>query len=1180
MKSTKILVPLDPMDKENLKSHKDNYKSIKTFINKVTKKDENMTFEEVLEKLELSEDEYMLALRSSLKGPKVFLRRNLNERTINAYNRDLLILWQGNMDIQIILDPYATCAYVCNYSYKGQKGMSKLMRDISNTVRKGSLSLQQTIRMYVNQFIKHSEISAQEAVYHLLGIPKAWCSIGEVFINTFPPEKRKEIKKSRQALLEIMEQDELSTDGYHPGLIEHYVQRPYELNHITLAEFACKYVYYGTSRAEKLMKFVASDNVSNNSEQPITDHFETESESEDAQLNTDNEHSKPLKFYKLKDNTGYVKERAPVIIRYRNYNFGTEESDYYRENVMLFTPWDDEEYIIENAEKLYKENLYNIINEKKKYNHDRAVNFENVMRDQMNNEEDSDPEDDEETRVAKEFQINELRSDEADVALDVPIMQVEDEQQSIFTTSLVFETMPDKEYHDLINSLNSKQRAYFLNLLHLVKTRPTEQFLHLITGFGGAGKSRLLKAIIQGLNRYWVHQIGNKGDCIFIIVCAPTGCAAYLISGLTIHCVFSFDLNIKKQLKQKLNPDKLNTLRAKFKNLKLLVIDEISMVSADLFQLVNKRLQEIFNNENPMGSVSTLILGDFHQLKPIHADWVFKGDDILKDSYITLNVTEKKKEIKILVSHLWMQFKLYELTEIMRHKSDKTFAEALINLAHGTTTPEDDALFASREMTALGLSEADLPDNVVGLYYTNKDVDKYNNRTMERKFPKGVIAEAIDVCTGPGSQKNKQLTLDMVKAKKYHETAGLIKSIDLRVGAKYMLTLNLDTNEGLVNGAVGKLTAVIMGERHDGSKIPLRIYLEFDDTKIGKSLRDRSKQIIKVDKQGGTSVPFERVVKQFDPSYGSLRKINRKQFPFVPCQGKTVAKSQGRTEEAIMVGTNLLDRRHKYVAFSRTRSLDNLYINGKYTRPNPPPEDDPVNPVINQMKNERPVKFILMFPEDLNLSYVLFHNIRSLNRHKKHVESSATYMNASVLLFSESWLLPSDNIKFENFKPIYRRDCKNNKRSASGCYIAVKKDLHSTTELIQSEFIEDTQLKGYADVVTIAVSDQFITLVHKSPTFNTTKFEQILHNHLELINLKKPKFWTVVGDFNLEHSKISKVTDQFNLTNCLNDTETTDYHTCIDLCLSQNDQTTAHIFESPISDHKPIWFHSDAINQI
>ena len=80
MKATKILLPLEEKDNEHIKTHKDNYKSIKSFINKVTKKDEDMTFEQVLEKLELTEDEYILALRSSLKGPKVFLRRNLNER--------------------------------------------------------------------------------------------------------------------------------------------------------------------------------------------------------------------------------------------------------------------------------------------------------------------------------------------------------------------------------------------------------------------------------------------------------------------------------------------------------------------------------------------------------------------------------------------------------------------------------------------------------------------------------------------------------------------------------------------------------------------------------------------------------------------------------------------------------------------------------------------------------------------------------------------------------------------------------------------------------------------------------------------------------------------------------------------------------------------------------------------
>ena len=74
----------------------------------------------------------------------------------------------------------------------------------------------------------------------------------------------------------------------------------------------------------------------------------------------------------------------------------------------------------------------------------------------------------------------------------------------------------------------------------------------------------------------------------------------------------------------------------------------------------------------------------------------------------------------------------------------------------------------------------------------------------------------------------------------------------------------------------------------------------------------------------------------------------------------------------------------------------------------------PVNPAINNMRNKRSVKFILTFPEDLNRPYFLFHNIRSLSEHKKHVQSSVTYMNASMLLISESWLPPSDNVKLEN----------------------------------------------------------------------------------------------------------------------------------------------------------------------
>lgn len=355
-----------------------------------------MTYEEVLKKLELTEDEYILALRSSIRQPKAFLRRELNERNVNNYNKELLELWEGNMDIQLILDPYSTCGYVCNYQNKGQKGMSKLMKDIAHTIHRGNMSLQQTIRLYVNEFIRHSEISAQEAVYHLLGIPMAWCSKGQIYINTLPPEKRQEIKKNKEKLLKIMEMDPDSTDTMEDGLIDHYIQRPDELNHVTLADFASKYIFTGNKIAENKMGIANSNTVSEkvSVEDDISDH-ECQEESEKFICNT--------KFHQLKDKSGYVRERQPRIIRFRNYRIASDESNYYRENVMLFIPWTNEQHIIDNAEEIYKANVQTILNQKNKYYRVDPDKFENAITEEPNDNDDSDSDVDDNTEISKAF---------------------------------------------------------------------------------------------------------------------------------------------------------------------------------------------------------------------------------------------------------------------------------------------------------------------------------------------------------------------------------------------------------------------------------------------------------------------------------------------------------------------------------------------------------------------------------------------------------------------------------------------------------------------------------------------------------------------------------------------------------------------------------------------------------
>ena len=113
MRSTKILYPLDiDMDDNEVDQHKDTWKFIKKHLNDM-KEGEDITFDQLLVNLKLTEQNYLLAVQSSLKTPTIFLKRKPNKLRINNYNAPCLSAWRANMDIQFVLDvyPYQTEAW-------------------------------------------------------------------------------------------------------------------------------------------------------------------------------------------------------------------------------------------------------------------------------------------------------------------------------------------------------------------------------------------------------------------------------------------------------------------------------------------------------------------------------------------------------------------------------------------------------------------------------------------------------------------------------------------------------------------------------------------------------------------------------------------------------------------------------------------------------------------------------------------------------------------------------------------------------------------------------------------------------------------------------------------------------------------------------------------------------------
>ena len=106
---------------------------------------------------------------------------------------------------------------------------------------------------------------------------------------------------------------------------------------------------------------------------------------------------------------------------------------------------------------------------------------------------------------------------------------------------------------------------------------------------------------------------------------APTGKAAYQIKGNTIHTALAISAFHSSKNYKSLDSSRLNTLRCKLGALKLIFIDEISMVGNSMFHVqINNRLKDIKGSPLPFGGVSIVAIGDLFQLKPVIDGWISK----------------------------------------------------------------------------------------------------------------------------------------------------------------------------------------------------------------------------------------------------------------------------------------------------------------------------------------------------------------------------------------------------------------------------------------------------------------------------------------------------------------------------------------------------------------------------
>ena len=349
------------------------------------------------------------------------------------------------------------------------------------------------------------------------------------------------------------------------------------------------------------------------------------------------------------------------VIRYVGYSKKTNSKNDYREQILLFLPCRNEDHDIlgsfDTYEQHYKSKGNMIQAKQRQYEHlvEELEQARVQAEDEINNFDEIAP--NTEHNEAEDIEIGVIPSEEfihfdPDSAnhrdYDIgPEIGLPNNPVDIQTSAV---RMPEDHYNILLRSLNCKQREFHNHVTKWINHKKEPLFAFL-NGGAGTGKSVVIDALYQSLHRMLCSDEGEDPDDIRILLCVYTGKAAYNINGSTIASALHKKMY---QTQQNMHADELNTFRTKYRNLSVVIIDEIFMVGNKTLTFINERLQQLTGTKTDFGGISVIAVGDLYQLSPVGDSWIFKD----------LSCTGQG-----LAKNLWKEhFQMFQLTEKMRQK--------------------------------------------------------------------------------------------------------------------------------------------------------------------------------------------------------------------------------------------------------------------------------------------------------------------------------------------------------------------------------------------------------------------------------------------------------------------------------------------------------------------------------
>ena len=396
-----------------------------------------------------------------------------------------------------------------------------------------------------------------------------------------------------------------------------------------------------------------------------------------------------------------------------------------------------------------------------------------------------------------------------------------------------------------------------------------------ITGPGGTGKTALIKYIQKDATR--------KG--FQIQVCALTGCAAVLLEckAKTLHSWAGIGLGTASldQLTTKIMKNRY--AKDNWKNTDILVVDEVSMMSQKLFELLDAIGKTVRKNSKPFGGIQLIFSGDFYQLPPV-------GD---KDDTETTRFCFES----LLWSQTFSKKNHIQLTKIFR-QADPVYQKILNQIREGRLKR------SSNEVLLHNVGRQFAVDNEVRptkLFPTRNKVEQVNTKEMN-----GLKTDELEYklkyhsdleMTATEMVKRRQFTREQIQTELLYLKANLRcdEVVKLKIGAQVMCIVNieLDNRQTLCNGSQGVITRL-------------------------------SEQGLPVVKFGS----FETVMGYHVWPSENIPGIGVSQLPLILAWALTIHKSQGATLDIaeIDAGSGIFECGQTYVALSRVKSLEGLYL--------------------------------------------------------------------------------------------------------------------------------------------------------------------------------------------------------------------------------------------------------------